>query len=191
MPAVRNGVPGSGTTIAAATSQCGLWLYERLEDSSTSWAVRYLPTGQISDVHSSLARARVATASWLLPTLVAAALKATHDVDNAVIRERGQRWLAIHTRIAGADQTEYRCTCGGLLITLAGGSLGHVDACDNCTTYGTPGIQTGCETAHRFCADPAPAGCAHDCGRDATPNRGAGCGLAHDTDCCQGCCHGE
>jgi len=45
-----------------AVSECGTWGYERLDIRTTPWQVTHLPTGTDCGWHSTLDRARIATA---------------------------------------------------------------------------------------------------------------------------------
>lgn len=173
-----------------ATSRDGLWRYERDDDGATTpWSVTYLPTGQARDGYGQLDDAREATAGRLLDELRAVAYGAALGPEPTV---DGHRWLAVHMRIVGGDESDYRCECGGLLVkaTRNGSRLAHVDACDECHTHGKAGITAGCSGSHMFCAAPTPVGCAHGCGSPAAPSGGAGCGYAGMVDCCEACCHG-
>ena len=179
--------------IRLAESLDGLWAYERTDHRNTLWDATYTPTGQSTGhVYGSLRQACEATAGGLLDEFrraayVAALVEGTVD---------GQRWLGVHARIAAGDQAaaECRCTCGGLLFTATNdGRYAHLDACDDCYTHGTGGVDAGCahRDGHRFCAPPTPAVWALGCGARAARLGGISCGRAGVDDCCSACCHGE
>lgn len=144
-----------------ARSVDGLWDYERIDDDGTLWTVAYRPTGQQRPGYFTLNEAREQTAAHLLAQLRAEAVAAAKDTSDTDRRATGQRWLAIHLRLAGADESTATCRCGGLLVeaTMTGDVRVHVDACSDCHTTGQPGIAEACPRAaeHLFCADPTPA----------------------------------
>ena len=199
--------PGGATRaeVWSADSADGLWRYERLDEAGTPWAVTFVPTGQSRRSYTSLDDAREATAGTMLAEFRSWAMAAAFDYDHSdASREAGQRWLAVHLRIAGLGEggdADWRCQCGGLLVEVTSdGRLGHVDACRACYTYGrgySGAAAAACEhrTAHRVCGTPWAAPCAHmsvnRCAAQAVPNCGAGCGRDGAGDCCGACCHGE
>jgi hypothetical protein len=141
----------------SAVSLDGLWAYERVDVEATPWSVTYLPTGQTCDSYRTLDDAREATAGPLLDELRRVAMSAAYQPGDPANRAAGQRWLAIHLRLAGATAVDVGClSCGGLLAVIAtDGRFGHVDACSVCRDS----MDVGCHLAgdHRFCADPEPA----------------------------------
>lgn len=183
----------------AASSADGRWSYVRQDDGiGTLWTVTFLPTGQSRQGYGTSDAARRDTASTLLGELRAeafvAALRGPFED-----RGQGQRWLAVHMRLVGADEATARCLCGGLLVRATrAGDWAHVDGCGECYQHGA-GLRATCEQAagHLFCAAPIPIECSHwwdrprVCGELAAPNDGAGCGLGKTGDCCTLCCHGE
>jgi hypothetical protein len=178
--------------INRAESTDGRWEFERTDHETTLWAATYRPTGQSTGhVYGSLRGACEATAGGLLAEFRTAAFAAALITPTV----QGHRWLGVHARIAAGAEAEadYRCTCGGLLfVATSQEQLAHLDACDECYTHGTGGVDE-CDQrdGHRFCATPVPAACAHGCGSPASPNNGASCGLAGASDCCSACCHEE
>lgn len=193
---------GDGATrreMWSCRSRDGRWLYERQDDGiGTLWTVTYVPTGQTRDGYGTSAAARRDTADKLLDEMRAQAFVAALQgpVEH---RAEGQRWLAKHMRILGADEADARCVCGGLLVRATrAGRLAHVDGCDQCYRHGE-GLKAGCLTpgAHKFCSTPSPVECSHwmdrarPCGELAVPNAGVGCGAGKSGDCCTQCCNGE
>jgi hypothetical protein len=194
--------PGGRTRaeVWEADSDDGLWHYARQDDGhGTLWRVDFAPTGQHREGYGTLHHARRETAGGLLDALRREAFTAafTGPVDR---RAEGQRWLAVHMRLIGADEADHRCACGGLLVQATrDGRLAHVDGCAECFVDGQGFTVNGCELAgeHRFCGAPAPVECGHHlyrlrgCGELARPNAGVGCGRGEAGDCCTACCNGE
>jgi hypothetical protein len=179
-----------------ARSKCGAWRYDRQDDGiGTLWTVTYVPTGQTREGYGNLNAARRDTAAGLLAELRSEAFVAGLLGHTA----QGHRWLAVHMRVAGADEAEARCVCGGLLVRATrDGKWGHVDGCDLCYRHGE-GLDATCirRKAHKFCGWPVPVECVHHldrpraCGEIAAPNGGRGCGRGQSGDCCTLCCNGE
>lgn len=196
--------PGGATRLEmwAAQSACRRWRYIRQDDGATTpWTVTYRPTGQTQDWYSTLSGARRDTGpeGELLRRLRGRAFVAAFR-GPAEGRVEGHRLLAIHMRLLGQDEADYRCQCGGLLVaaTRDGQMLAHLDACGKCWTYGAGfDIDDDCPTAseHRFCGSPRAVECGHRdrmiCGELARPNWGVQCGGRGDVDCCTACCNGE
>lgn len=133
-----------------ARSADGLWEYRRREDlPGTPWQVTYLPTGQMREF-GTLASGRRATASTLLDDFRRDAHAATFGPHPTV---EGARWLAVHMRLAGADEVDAGCACGGLLVQVGPARHAHVDACRACQ-----GDMGRCDdpAGHRFCTVPRP-----------------------------------
>lgn len=130
----------------------GRWTYEA--DATVTFA----PTGQ-THAFAGLDEARAATAGALLQHLRSEAVRAAYDPDDAERRLAGQRWLAVHMRLAGGTDITSNCLCGGrLTVVHSDGRHGHVDSCPTCQPKSGDTIAAVCMvgTAHRFCADPAP-----------------------------------
>lgn len=187
-----------------ATSVDGRWQYERRDDGlGTLWAATFVPTGQVREGYGTSHAARRDTCGRLVDELRGEAFEVAFRGAGERERATGQRWLAVHMRLLGADEADYRCACGGLLVEATrDGKLAHVDACRECFVYGAGFTVDGCEHAsrvcmHRFCGDPRPVECAHHldrlrgCGEPARPNRGEGCGRGETRDCCTDCCDGR
>lgn len=139
----------------SAISHDGRWRYDREPGDNTPWTVTYLPTGQVRDWFANLDDAREQTAGPLLSQLRGEAYLAAFHSTDADQRAVGQRWLAVHMRLAGATNVDARCGCGGLLAVSTGdGRYAHVDACDTCKRPGPQPCATPAQ--HRFCADPDP-----------------------------------
>lgn len=160
-PTFRAPLRGDGETRGeawTARSDDGAWHYLRLDDDTSPWQVTYVPSGQVvEDLFCTLARARAATVEPA--TLLALRQAAFRAALGAAPTVEGARWLAAHLRVAGADQPDARCTCGGMLAEVTSdGRLAHLDACERCATVGEAGIGK-CEQAreHRFCATPRRA----------------------------------
>lgn len=134
----------------------GLWLYERGEHTIPRWTVTYVPTGQrrgFTNLNCA-GGAREATAGGLLDELRGEAFTAAFDA-GADERATGQRWLAVHMRLAGHTEFDATCACGGFLVqTSDGGRLAHVDACNKCLDV--PAGPCPGAGAHKFCAWPDP-----------------------------------
>lgn len=195
----------------AATSVDELWEYLRREDHDAGhpWSVRLRPTGQVrEDVSGSLDGAREATASGALLADMAGEAGYRAFTGSRDERAVGQWWLAVHMRLAGADEADGRCRCGGLLVevpTPDGSRWTHVDACGECWTHGRGYDQGAAVLAagwtcpggdpHRFCTDPVPVQCGHwrtiGCTGDARPTGGGDCGGQPAGECCGACCRGE
>ena len=189
-------LPDSHQRVHAARSACGRWAYTRVEGGQ--WLVEFVPTGQRREAFGSLDAARQATygENGLL-------LELRREAFTAALVEltaQGQRWLAVHMRLAGLVVAELRCECGGILTQVTRrGDLGHVDACRECLVDGQIGPGTRCEhaQAHNFCGTPTTVECGHHgddrrygvCDEPALPNDGAGCGRGGAGDCCGRCCH--
>ena len=156
-------------------SRDGLWHYHRLDTGGqrgARWLITLLPTGQTYGPLANRDDARSETASGLLERMRSEAftLALRSRIDDE-LRGHGQRWLAIHLRLAGVvkgEEAMHRCVCGGFLSTVTrDGDVAHLDACDRCYTYGSKGLPTEqCPHAgqHRFCNDPLVAGTANGCG---------------------------
>lgn len=143
---------GDGCWRAFSTgSSEGLWTYE------TDATVTFVPTGQ-THAFGSLDEARAATAGGLLQHMRGEAATAAYDPD-AERRLAGQRWLAVHIRLAGGTEIATNCLCGGrLAVVHSDGRHAHVDSCPMCQPASGDPIAPLCmvATGHRFCADPAP-----------------------------------
>lgn len=139
----------------------GLWDYERSEGEVLHWTVTYVPTGQ-RRVYTSLDKAggaREATAGGLLDELRGEAFTAAFDGGTDDRLAAGQRWLAVHMRLAGHTEVDTVCGCGGLVVRATGdGRYVHVDACERCLAGPGGDLGAGCPDAagHRFCARPDP-----------------------------------
>lgn len=200
--------PGGATRreLWAATSADRLWEYTRQDDDGTTWTIRHRPTGQTRPGYGTIREARIATAGpGLLNELRAEAARDAQDPDRQR-RAIGQYRLGVHMRLAGADEADARCECGGLLVNVSrqGEVLAHLDACAECWTYGRGFHQPeSARTAlwacpgddpHRMCTDPRPVLCGHwamaGCTRYALPAGGAGCEGAQVGECCR-CCVAE
>jgi hypothetical protein len=217
---------GDGATrreLWGATSADGLWSYDRQDDEGTTWSILFLPSvvdgkpGQGRHGYGTLADARADTERMMLlngETLPEVLAELRHEAGLAAFgadpatRVDGHRWLSVHIRRAGADEADFRCECGGLLLPVnqAGDLLAHLDACAECWTYGQPGIADRTEACeHVTCGDPRPVQCAHwgsnGCTAYAKPTRGisdaaayaagrAGCPRGSE-ECCLACCSGE
>lgn len=184
----------------------GWWRYDRLDEQGTPWRVTFLPTGQYREAYPNLPAARRDTAGGLLDALRGQAAAAAFRGGTVDERAVGQRWVAVHARLAGSDEVDFRCRCGGMLAAAdeAGTVLVHVDACGDCYDAGrvvTAGpLGEVCELAdgHRFCGSPERVECGHHgddrrygrCDLPAAPNGGAGCGRGLAVDCCGVCCQG-
>ncbi len=158
--------PGAFVTMQRwrGTSRDNLWFFERSEGEGSPWSVKYLPTGQIRDGYGNDEDAREAAAGHLLPELRGEAVLAAFDMDSSAEQRReGQRWLAVHVRIAGGTDVDSGCVCGGLLAQARrDGAMGNVDACEACRPIGALPITSPCPViedggAHSFCANPQPA----------------------------------
>ncbi len=135
----------------------GVWEYERTEGASLRWSATYAATGQYRQF-SSLDDAREATAGPLLDELRGEAFTFAFKSADADELLRGQRWIAVHMRIAGHTDVETICSCGGLLTVAlrSTGQYAHVDACPACRD--TLSSTTVCPDAdrHLFCPRPDP-----------------------------------
>ncbi len=141
----------------------GVWEYHRDEATILRWSATYVATGQ-SREFTNLDDAREATAGPLLGELRGEAFAFAFDAATpdgeaftAGVEQRlqGQRWIAIHMRIAGHTNIDTTCSCGGLLtVALKDGRYAHVDACAGCRDS----LPAACPNAeaHVFCARPDP-----------------------------------
>lgn len=180
--------------LVAATSVDGVWLYARQGGPDAFWSVTHTPTGQERVAYVSLDDARASTADGALLSLQREAFALAWSPTSAD-RERGQRLIAVHMRLAGQDEADHRCECGGLLVQATrDGKLAHVDACGECWTLGAAGVRVPCPAGgvHLVCGDPCPVLCGHNtesgCGTLAVPNDGGGCERGGAVDCCLVCC---